>query len=66
MSLVHFLVKAGIYLCALVISYLCMDCVQYEKILKKGHVKQAQFLYFMFVIALAYLVGSFICVFIYI
>lgn len=65
MSLVQFLIRTCIYILALVVSWFAMDAVNYEKILKKGHVKQAQVLYFLLVIALAYLVGSFCCVFLY-
>lgn len=63
--MVQFLIRCGIYILALVVSYFALDAVNYEKILKKGHVKQAQILYFLLVIALAYLVGSFCCAFIY-
>lgn len=65
MSLVQFIAKACIYILAFAVSWFAMDAVNYEKILKKGHVKQAQILYFLLVAALAYLVGSFCCAFIY-
>lgn len=65
MSLVQFLTRACIYILAFVVTWVAMDAVNYEKLLKKGHVKQAQVLYFLIVMALAYLVGSFCCAFLY-
>ena len=37
-----------------------MQALNYEKLLKKGHVRQAQVLYFLLVMALAWLSGSFV------
>jgi|LAHS01.1.fsa_nt_gb uncharacterized integral membrane protein (TIGR02327 family) len=65
MSLVQFIVRACIYILAFAVTWFAMDAVNYEKLLKKGHVKQAQILYFLIVIAVAYLVGSFCCAFLY-
>ena len=65
MSLITFIVKAGIYILAFAVTWFAMDAVNYEKLLKPGHVKQAQVFYFLIVIAIAYLVGSFCCVFLY-
>lgn len=65
MNIVSFLIRAGIYLLAFVVTWYAMDAVDYEKILKKGHVAQAQVLYFLIVMALSYLAGSFILAFLY-
>lgn len=65
MGIVSFLIRAGVYILALVVTWYAMDAVNYEKILKKGHTAQAQVLYFLLVMGLAYLVGSFVLAFIY-
>ena len=58
------LIKACVYLVSFVVSFEAMKCINYEKFLKKGHVAQAQVFYCLCVVALAYLVGSFVMVFI--
>ena len=63
MDLVSFLVKAAVYLMCLAASWYGMSAVDYEKMLKKNHVTQAQILYILLVFGLAYLSGSFILVF---
>ncbi|MCH3962018.1 MAG: DUF1146 domain-containing protein [Solobacterium sp.] len=65
MPLVQFIARACIYLLSFAVSWFALDAVNYEKILKTGHVKKAQILYFLLVAALAYLVGSFCCAFLY-
>ena len=42
-----------------------MSAVDYEKMLRKNHVVQAQILYVLIIFSLAYLSGSFILAFIY-
>lgn len=63
--MIQFLVKAFIYIVSLAVSWYAMQAWDYEKILKKGHVQQAQILYFLIIIALAYLVSQFFIGFIY-
>ncbi len=63
--MLKFWLKTGIYLLSFVVTWNAMSCINYEKFLKKGHVVQAQILYFLITMALAYLVGSFLCVFLY-
>lgn len=65
MDRVYFLIRAGIYLICLVLAWHAMSAVSFEKMLKKNHVVQAQVLYFMLVISLAYLCGSFILAVVY-
>jgi len=65
MNTLHFLIKCGVYILSFVVSMYAMKCINYEKILKKGFVKEAQVLYFLMVFALAYLVGSFFNVFLF-
>ncbi len=63
MPLVNFFLKAAIYLLSFLVSFYAMRAADYEKLLKRGHTAEAQVLYFLFVFALAYLTGSFFCVF---
>ena len=63
--MVSFLIRAFVYIACFAASWFGMSAVNYEKFLKKGHVKEAQVLYFMIVAAMAYLAGSFILVFVY-
>ena len=65
MSTVQFLIKAGVYLIMLCLSWYGMSAVNYEKLIKKNHVGQAQLLYFLIVMAIAYLSGSFILALVY-
>lgn len=65
MQRLYFLLTCGIYILSFVVTWNAMSCLNYEKFLKKGHVKQAQVLYVLLAMAVAYLVGSFICVFLY-
>lgn len=64
MNMIHFLIRACVYILSFCVSFNAMQCVNYERILKKGHVVQAQILYYLIVFALAYLVGSFVMIFI--
>ena len=63
MQKLHYLLKCAVYLLSFAVTWNAMSAVNYEKILKKGHVKQAQVLYVLIVLALSYLAGSFICIF---
>ncbi len=65
MDLFRFLIRAFVYLLCFVLSWYAMSAVNYEKLLKKDHVVQAQILYYLLIAALAYLSGSFIIAFIY-
>jgi len=65
MELYRFLIRCAVYLVCLVAAWYGMSAVNYEKILRKGHVRQAQILYFMIVIGLAYLCGSFVLALVY-
>ena len=53
------------YIMCLVLSFYGMSAVNFEKMIKANHVWQAQLLYALLVMALAYLTGSFILSFIY-
>lgn len=57
------LLKGTVYILCFILSMQAMQAVNYEKMLKPNHVRQAQVLYFLLVMALAYLSGSFVCVF---
>ena len=60
MDLVKFLIRSAVYVTALLLAWYGMSSVSFEGMLKKGHVREAQVLYFMIVTALAYLCGSFV------
>lgn len=55
----QFIIRVFVYLLSFVVCWFGMQAFDYERILKKGHTQQAQVLYFLIVIALAYLVGQF-------
>ncbi|MBF1091937.1 MAG: DUF1146 domain-containing protein [Solobacterium sp.] len=49
-----------VYLLMFLVTWFAMDAINYEKLLRKNKVNQAQVLYFILVMAIAYLAGSFI------
>lgn len=57
------LLKGTVYILCFILSMQAMQAMNYEKMLKPNHVRQAQVLYFLLVMSLAYLSGSFVCVF---
>ena len=61
----QFFVRCIVYLGFFVLSWYAMGALDYEKVLKKNHVVQAQILYFLLMMALAYLAGSFLLAFMY-
>ncbi len=63
MNTIQFWIRCGIYMLAFVLSWQALGAIRYEKFIQQGHVKQAQVLYFLLAMALAYLVGSFVNVF---
>jgi len=65
MELTGFLVRSLIYILMLAVSVWALSAWDYEKILKKNHVRQAQVLYLLLAMALAYLSGSFLISFLY-
>lgn len=65
MELSGFIARTAVYLICLAASWYGMSAVNYEKLLRRNHVVQAQILYILIVFALAYLSGSFILSFIY-
>ena len=60
MSNLHFILRSIVYLLMFVVTWFAMDAINYEKLLRKNKVNQAQVLYFILVMAVAYLAGSFI------
>ena len=65
MLLFRFFVRVIVYILTFIVSWFAMTAFDFQRILKKNHVRQAQVLYFLFVMALAYLAGSFILAFMY-
>lgn len=64
MEIVYRIIKVAVYLLSFIVTFYAMRSVNYEKLLKKGHVAEAQVLYYLLVAAISYLVGSFVMVFI--
>lgn len=63
MSTAQLLIREVTYILCFILSMQAMQALNFEKFLKQGHVRQAQVLYFMLAMALAYLAGSFVIVF---
>lgn len=60
MSNLYFILRSVVYLLMFLVTWFAMDAINYEKLLRKNKVNQAQVLYFILVMAVAYLAGSFI------
>ena len=60
MSNLYFILRSIVYLLMFIVTWFAMDAINYEKVLRKNKVNQAQVLYFILVMAVAYLAGSFI------
>ena len=60
MSNLYFILRSIVYLLMFIVAWFAMDAINYEKLLRKNKVNQAQVLYFILVMAVAYLAGSFI------
>ncbi|MBR3363289.1 MAG: DUF1146 domain-containing protein [Solobacterium sp.] len=60
-----FFVRCIVYIGCFLLSWYSLRALNYEQFLRKDHVSQAQVLYFLLVMALAYLSGSFLLAFMY-
>lgn len=60
MPTLQIIIRDIVYILCFILSMQAMQALNYEKLLKKGHVRQAQVLYFLLVMALAWLSGSFV------
>ena len=60
MSNLYFILRSIVYLLMFIVTWFAIDAINYEKLLRKNKVNQAQVLYFILVMAVAYLAGSFI------
>ena len=60
MSNLYYILRSIVYLLMFIVTWFAMDAINYEKLLRKNKVNQAQVLYFILVMAIAYLAGSFI------
>lgn len=60
MSNLYYILRSIVYLLMFLVTWFAMDAINYEKLLRKNKVNQAQVLYFILVMAIAYLAGSFI------
>ena len=63
MTAVQVIIRDVVYILCFILSMQAMQALNYEKFLKQGHVRQAQVLYFLLVMALAWLSGSFVLTF---
>ncbi len=63
--MLFFFMRCLVYLFALVASFQALQALNFEKLIKPNHVWQAQLLFALLVVALAYLVGSFFNAFLY-
>lgn len=61
----QFFVRCIVYIGCFILSWYAMSALNYEKLLRKDHMVQAQILYFLLIMALAYLSGSFLLSFMY-
>lgn len=64
MDTFSYLIRVAVYLLSFVVCFDAMRCINYEKLLKKGHVAEARILYYLIIAGLSYLVGSFVMQFI--
>ena len=53
-------IRVALYVVSFLISLYGLDALHFEKLLKGNHIRQAQVLYFLMAMALAYLVSEFI------
>ncbi len=60
MANLYFILRSVVYLLMFLVTWFAMDAINYEKLLRKNKVNQAQAPYFILVMAIAYLAGSFI------
>ena len=65
MELSLFYIRAAIYIICLILSYVAMSSLNFEKVIKANHVWQAQLLYALCIISLAYLSAQFILGFLF-
>ena len=61
----EFIVRGLIYLICFILSFAGMSAVDFERFLKKGHVREAQILYWLLVLAFAALAAQFVLAFLY-
>lgn len=58
-------VRAAIYIAAFMLSFYALGALDFSRYIKQGHVLQARILYWILVLSLAYLSGSFVLALIY-
>ncbi len=56
---IKYLVRFAVYMCSFIVAMIGMNSLNYEKFIRKNRVWQAQLLFFLIAISLAYLVGNF-------
>ena len=57
--------RAAIYIAAFMLSFYALGALNFSRCIKQGHVLQARILYWILVLSLAYLSGSFVLALIY-
>ena len=63
--MIEYILNAFVFVVCFAAAWYGLSAINYEKLLKANHVKEAQILYFMIVASIAYLAGSFILAFVY-
>ena len=58
-------VRVAIYIAAFMLSFYALGALNFSRYIKQGHVLQARILYWILVLSLAYLSGSFVLALIY-
>ncbi|MBQ8066963.1 MAG: DUF1146 domain-containing protein [Solobacterium sp.] len=58
-------VRTAIYIAAFMLSFYGLGALNFSRFIKQGHVLQARILYWILVLSLAYLSGSFVLALIY-
>lgn len=62
--MIAYLTRTFVYLVCFAAAAYGLSAVNYEKMLRKNHVREAQILYFMLAAGIAYLAGSFVLAFV--
>ena len=61
-----YVVRAAVYIAAFIVSFYALSALNFNRFVKQGYVLQARLLYWILVLSLAYLSGSFVLALIYI
>lgn len=65
MEFAVYAVRAAVYIAAFAVCFYALNGLDFSRFVKQGHVLQARILYWILVMSLAYLSGSFVLALIY-